>query len=188
MALRDTANASLCLMQRYAQLLFEHPSLDQRGQLWLGHWPLSLRQDFTLLLERLSLREGQATLARIGRRAIEVFQDLWNTYREAIALTQPPPSEPDFYLDTSLHPATPPAHLSPPPPPWQLALATLGSPRIALHTPPLCSGGHITWMPVLASSQSKGSYPWYVLPGFTSRHAILFCLDWLLFCMVCRLL
>ena len=55
-------------MQRYAQLLFEHPSLDQRGQLWLGHWPLSLRQDFTLLLERHApQRTTPAILSPSGR-------------------------------------------------------------------------------------------------------------------------
>ena len=29
--------------------------------------------------------------------------------------------------------------------------------RLVVHTPPLCSGGHKVWMPVLASSHSKGS-------------------------------
>ena len=63
-------------MQRYTQLLFEHPNLDQRGQLWLGHWPPPLRQAFLPLLEPLTLCEGQNALARIGRRATEVFRDL----------------------------------------------------------------------------------------------------------------
>ena len=67
------------LMQRYTQLLFEHPTLDQRGQLWLGHWTPTLRQDLSPLLLGLSMREGQAALARIGRRATAAFHDLWAT-------------------------------------------------------------------------------------------------------------
>ena len=39
------------VMQRYTQLLFEHPNLDQRGQLWLGYWTPPLRQVFLPLLQ-----------------------------------------------------------------------------------------------------------------------------------------
>ena len=93
-------------MQRYTQLLF-----DQRGQLWLGHWTPSLRQVLLPLLQSLVLREGQAALARVGRRATEVFRDIWDCYGEAIALAQPPPPEPDFNLDTHHHLSTPPTPL-----------------------------------------------------------------------------
>ena len=46
------------VMQRYTQLLFEHPNLDQRGQLWLGQWTPALRQALYPLLQPLTLREG----------------------------------------------------------------------------------------------------------------------------------
>ena len=108
------------VMQRYTQLLFEHPDLDQRGQLWLGHWIPTLRQALHPLLQPLTLREGQSALARIGRRVTEVFRDIWDSYVEAVENAQPPAAEPDLYLD--LHtPISPPStphrsvitHLSP---------------------------------------------------------------------------
>ena len=108
------------VMQRYTQLLFEHPNLDQRGQLWLGHWTPTLRQALHPLLQPLTLREGQSALARIGRRVTEVFRDIWDSYVEAVENAQPPAAEPDLYLD--LHtPISPPStphrsvitHLSP---------------------------------------------------------------------------
>ena len=93
------------VMQRYTQLLFEHPNLDQRGQLWLGHWTPTLRQALHPLLQPLTLREGQSALARIGRRVTEVFRDIWDSYVEAVENAQPPPSEPDLHLDP--HPPSP---------------------------------------------------------------------------------
>ena len=73
-------------------------------------------------MQGLTLRDGQAILTRIGRRASEAFRDLWDTYGEALALAQPPPSEPDFFLDPPL--PNPPSH----PPlmaarPWDARLA-----------------------------------------------------------------
>ena len=116
-------------MQRYVQLLFEHPDMDQRGQLWLCHWPPPLRRALSPLLQRLPLREGQATIGRIGRRATEIFRDLWDSYAEAHALTQPSPSDPDLFLDIPLPPSGFPGLLSPPSPtptaarPWDARLA-----------------------------------------------------------------
>ena len=61
-ALEYTAAVLLCVSD-----------LDQRGQLWLGHWHPPLRRELSPLLQRLSRCEGQATLARIGRRATEAL-------------------------------------------------------------------------------------------------------------------
>ena len=44
-------------MQRYAQLRFEHPNLDQRGQLWIGHWTPLLRQELAPRLQDITLRD-----------------------------------------------------------------------------------------------------------------------------------
>ena len=108
-ATRQTPASASCLMQTFVQLLFKHPNLDQRGQLWLGHCPPPLRQELAPHLQGLTLRDGQAILTRIGRRASEAFRDLWDTYGEALALAQPPPSEPDFFLDPPLpNPPSPP--------------------------------------------------------------------------------
>ena len=113
-ATRQTPTSAARVMQCNTQLLFEHPNLDQRGQLWLGHWTPLLCQDLLLPLPQpLPLREGQAALARIGRRATEVFCDLWDLYGVAIALAQPSPKEPDFNLDTHHHMCAPPTPLSP---------------------------------------------------------------------------
>ena len=111
------------LMQRYTQLIFEHPTLDQRGQLWLGHWTPTLRQDLSPLLLGLPLREGQAALARIGRRATAAFHDLWAAYGEALAIAQPPTSDPDLFSD--------------PPPTWSAPLTPLSpsSPPLRQHSP-----------------------------------------------------
>ena len=59
-------------------------------------------------MQPLTLREGQHALARIGRRATEVFRALWDSYVEAVENAQPPASEPDLYLD--LHPPITPPH------------------------------------------------------------------------------
>ena len=114
-------------MQRYTKLLFEHPKLDQRGQLWLGHWTPPLRQALLPFLQPLTLREGQLTLTRIGRRVTEVFGTLWDSYVEALETAQPTPPEPDFYLDSHLSPS-PLSATSPSPSPtaarlWDARLA-----------------------------------------------------------------
>ena len=64
-ATRQASKPAARVMRRYTQLLFEHPNLDRRGQLWLGHWTPPLRQALRPLLQPLTLREGQAILARI---------------------------------------------------------------------------------------------------------------------------
>ena len=62
----------------------------ERGPTWSTvARPPPLRQDLLPILQPLSLREGQATLARIRRRATEVFPDLWDLYGEVIAPAQP---------------------------------------------------------------------------------------------------
>ena len=142
-ATRQPPTPTARVMQRYTQLLFEHPNLDQRGQLWLGHWTPSLRQ--VPLLQSLTLREGQAALARIGRRATEIYRDLWDCYGEAIACSTPSSgarlqpghaSSPVHSPNTALcgypslfHDSTP------------LGCSASCRPRLVLHTPPLCSGG-----------------------------------------------
>ena len=128
-ATRQTQAPATRLMLQYAQLLFEHPNLTQRGQLWLGHWPPPLRQKLAPQLRGLSLRDGQTTLIRIGRRAREVFNTLWDAYAEAIDLAQTPLEDPDLLL------ATPPSlddPLSPPSPPSPpLVAAYLWDARLA---------------------------------------------------------
>ena len=155
-ATRQSPAPAARLMQRYVQLLFGHPDMDQRGQLWLGHWPPPLRRALSPLPQRLPLREGQATLGRIGRRATEVFRDLWDTYAEALALAQPPPLP--GHTPTRVDPQS--SSVGPLPPYGSAPLGRSAScrQRLALHTPPLCPGGHIIRMPVLASPHSKGSY------------------------------
>ena len=119
---RQTQAPASRLMQKYAHLLFEHPNLVHRGQLWLGHWPPPLRQELAPQLQGLSLRDGQATLLRIGRRAREVFNNLWDAYAEAIESARIPPADPDLFHATPPHQDDP---LSPPSPP--------SSPPLAAH-------------------------------------------------------
>ena len=72
-AAREPSAPAARLLHRYVQLLFTHPGHEQRGHLWLGHWPPPLRQEFGPLLLPLSLREGQAALLRIGARITQAF-------------------------------------------------------------------------------------------------------------------
>ena len=142
-ATRQPPTPAARVMQRYTQLLFDHPNLDQRGQLWLGHWTPPLRQVLFPLLQPLTLREGQAALTRIGRMANEVYRDLWDCSGEAIALAQPPPPEDDFHLDTH-HPLSTPQT----PLPLLHGSTSLGCSascrqRLVLQTSPLCFGGHM---------------------------------------------
>ena len=116
-------------MQKYAQLLFEHPNIMHRGKLWLGHWPPPLRQELVPQLRGLSLRDGQATLIRIGRRAREVFNNLWDAYAAAIDLARTSPADPDLFLatppyqDDPLTPSSPPASPLVAAHPWDARLA-----------------------------------------------------------------
>ena len=112
------------LMHRYVQLLFSHPELDQRGHLWLGHWPPPLRQELGPLLQGLTLRDGQTALLRLGSRVTQGYCALWDSYGEALAAVTPPPPEIDFSLAPS-PPSQPdatltPGHASPPPSPAAL--------------------------------------------------------------------
>ena len=88
-------------MEQNVQLLFSHHALEQRGHLWLGHWPPPLRQELGPLLQPLSLREGQAELLRIEQRVAQSYRDLWDRYWEALKADQPPPPEIDFSAEPS---------------------------------------------------------------------------------------
>ena len=110
------------LMQRYVQLLFSHLELDQRGHLWLGHLPPSLRQQLEPLLQGLTLRDGQAALLRLGSRVAQGYCALWDSYEEALSTATPTTPEVDFSMAAPLSSqpdATPPPTPESPPPYWQ---------------------------------------------------------------------
>ena len=113
------------LMQLYVQLLFHHPVPEQRGHLWLGHWPSSLRRALGPLLSSLPLREGQSALLRLGAYVTQAYSVLWDGYGEALRAAMPLPSDID-YAAASLAP----------PPSDSLATPDLESTSSQLASPP----------------------------------------------------
>ena len=94
------------VMQHYLQRLVSHPELEQRGHLWLGHWPPTLRQAFGPLLQTLSLREGKTALLRFGTRVTQAYCAIWDGYTAALATALPPTLDRGFAED--LPPSSPP--------------------------------------------------------------------------------
>ena len=93
------------LMQRYVQMLFTHPVPEQRGHLWLGHWPSSLRLALGPLLSGLTLREGQSALLRLGAYVTRAYGVLWDGYGEALRAAMPPSPDIDY---AAASPSSPP--------------------------------------------------------------------------------
>ena len=97
--IQDIGAPAACLMQHYLQRLLSHPELEQRGHLWLGHWPPTLRQALGPLLQDLSLREGKSALLRFGARVTQAYCALWDGYMAALATALPPTPEIGFTED-----------------------------------------------------------------------------------------
>ena len=112
------------LMHRYVQLLFTHPVPEQRGHLWLGHWPPSLRLALGPLLSSLTLREGQAALLRLGAYVTQAYGVLWDGYGDALRAATPPSSA----IDYAAAPLSSPPSDSPATPAFESPISQLATP------------------------------------------------------------
>ena len=128
------------------ELLFHHPGLQDRGQLWTGLWTPAHRALLAPHLNRCSLHDGQQNLFTLCSRAADGARQLWSHYYtdriKAAAAASTPPWPP------------PPPPPEPPPLPTGLWMST--PPDLLVHGPSsaayspihLCTSLHPLWTPM----------------------------------------
>ena len=141
MAHRQIPAPASRLMQKYVQLLFEHPNLTQRGQLWLGHGPPPL---YTCGVSPSGTDRPLSLVLTAGHeRSTAIYGTPTRKYSTWPG--HPPRSQTFFWprpsLRLTLSPPTTP--LPPPLSSTPLGRSARRRQRIARCTLPLCSGGHI---------------------------------------------
>ena len=118
------------------ELLFHHPGLQERGQLWTGLWTPQQRGLLAPYLHRCTLRDGQRTLLTLGQRATEGVRQLWTRFTTLVEEVTDAPPAPLAFPPSPSSPAPParsPTRRRPSPDPGPRPI-TVG--RRAPHTRP----------------------------------------------------
>ena len=90
------------------ELLFHHPGIQERGQLWTGLWTPKQRDLLAPYLHRCTLRDGQRTLLTLSQRATDGVRHLWTCFTTLAEEVT------DASTATLAFPLSPPSPASPP--------------------------------------------------------------------------
>ena len=141
------------------ELLFHHPGIQERGQLWTGLWTPEQRGLIAPALHRCTLREGQRTLLTLSQRATEGVRQLWTRFTtlvEEVSAAPLPPLPPLPSPPTPASPARSPSRRAPSPDPGSRPL-TVGRrahhPRPPPEPPPDTLG---LWMSTPPAGHASG--------------------------------